>query len=380
MILADKIIELRKKNGWSQEELAEKLGVSRQAVSKWEGAQSVPDIQRILEMSRLFGVSTDYLLKDDMDYGSEAITESTAETDSPLRRVDMETASAFLAFRRNWAPRIALAVFLCIISPVALIMLGALSEYGVLSISENAAGGIGLIILLLLVAGAVSIFIIYGIKNQPYEFLEEEDIDTAYGVTGMVREYKERCAAACSAQIVLGVVLCILSLLPLFGALCVTENELVITLCVCLLLVIVAVGILFDIIGVAVTSADEKPFHSMASRRVPGAKEAIRLLRSAGKVSSICNDVVGDICGVVSGAASATIAARALTYVDFSWPQAVSLGMSALVAGLTVGGKAVGKTVAIRSCTEIVFTVGKFLAALDGCKAWLRRKTKKKKG
>ena len=249
MILADKIIELRKKNGWSQEELSEKLGVSRQAVSKWEGAQSVPDIQRILEMSRLFGVSTDYLLKDDMDFGSEAITESAAEADSPLRRVDMETASAFLAFRRNWAPRIALAVFLLIISPVALIMLGAFSEYGVLDISENAAGGIGVIILLLLVAGAVSIFIIYGMKNQPYEFLEKENIDTAYGVTGMVREYKERCAAVCSTQIVLGVVLCILSVLPLFGALCVTENELVILLCVCLLLVIVAVGVVFLVLA-----------------------------------------------------------------------------------------------------------------------------------
>ena len=249
MILADKIIELRKKNGLSQEELAEKLGVSRQAVSKWEGAQSVPDIQRILEMSRLFGVSTDYLLKDDMDFGSEAITESAAEADSPLRRVDMETASAFLAFRRNWAPRIALAVFLLIISPVALIMLGAFSEYGVLDISDNAAGGIGVIILLLLVAGAVSIFIIYGMKNQPYEFLEKENIDTAYGVTGMVREYKERCAAVCSTQIVLGVVLCILSVLPLFGALCVTENELVILLCVCLLMVIVAVGVVFLVLA-----------------------------------------------------------------------------------------------------------------------------------
>lgn len=249
MILADKIIELRKKNGWSQEELAEKLGVSRQAVSKWEGAQSVPDIQRILEMSRLFGVSTDYLLKDDMDFGSEAITESAAEADSPLRRVDMETASAFLAFRRNWAPRIALAVFLLIISPVALIMLGAFSEYGVLDISDNAAGGIGVIILLLLVAGAVSIFIIYGMKNQPYEFLEKENIDTAYGVTGMVREYKERCATVCSTQIVLGVVLCILSVLPLFGALCVTENELVILLCVCLLMVIVAVGVVFLVLA-----------------------------------------------------------------------------------------------------------------------------------
>ena len=147
-----------------------------------------------------------------------------------------------------------------------------------------------------------------------------------------------------------------------------------------ILLAIVMVGIIFDIIGMAVATADEKPFHSMAARKVPGSQEAIRLLRNAERVSSICNDVVGDICGVVSGAASATIAARALTYVDFSWPQAVSLGMSALVAGLTVGGKAVGKTVAIRSCTEIVFTVGKFLAALDGCKAWLRRKTKKKKG
>ena len=73
MIMADKIMELRKKNGWSQEELAEKLGVSRQAVSKWESAQSAPDTQRILEMSRIFGVSTDYLLKDELDYGENAM-------------------------------------------------------------------------------------------------------------------------------------------------------------------------------------------------------------------------------------------------------------------------------------------------------------------
>ena len=146
------------------------------------------------------------------------------------------------------------------------------------------------------------------------------------------------------------------------------------------LLVIVAVGIVFEIVGVAVTSADEKPFHSMASRRVSGAREAIRLLRNAEKVSSICNDVVGDICGVVSGAASATIAARAIMYLDFSWPQLVSLGMSALVAGLTVGGKAIGKTVAMNSCTEIVFLVGRILATFDRWKNWLRKKITKKKG
>ena len=147
-----------------------------------------------------------------------------------------------------------------------------------------------------------------------------------------------------------------------------------------ILLVIVAVGIVFDIVGVAVTSADEKPFHSMASRRVSGAREAIRLLRNAEKVSSICNDVVGDICGVVSGAASATIAARAIMYLDFSWPQLVSLGMSALVAGLTVGGKAIGKTVAMNSCTEIVFLVGQILATFDRWKNWPRKKITKKKG
>ncbi len=147
-----------------------------------------------------------------------------------------------------------------------------------------------------------------------------------------------------------------------------------------ILLFIVAVGIVFDIVGVAVTSADEKPFHSMASRRVSGAREAIRLLRNAEKVSSICNDVVGDICGVVSGAASATIAARAIVYLNFSWPQLVSLGMSALVAGLTVGGKAIGKTVAMNSCTEIVFLVGRILATVDRWKEWPRKKITKKKG
>ena len=100
-----------------------------------------------------------------------------------------------------------------------------------------------------------------------------------------------------------------------------------------ILLGIVLIGIIFDIIGVAVTSADEKPFHSMAARKVPGAQDAIRLLRKAERVSSICNDVVGDICGVVSGSASATIAAQVIATGSFSWPQLVTLILSSLVAG-----------------------------------------------
>ena len=141
-----------------------------------------------------------------------------------------------------------------------------------------------------------------------------------------------------------------------------------------ILLAIVLIGIIFDIIGVAVTSADEKPFHSMAARKVPGAQEAIRLLRQAERVSSICNDVVGDICGVVSGSASATIAAQVIASMDFSWPQVITLLLSALVAGLTVGGKAIGKTVAIGSCTTIVHTVGKLVWAIRNLPQLLRKK------
>lgn len=131
-----------------------------------------------------------------------------------------------------------------------------------------------------------------------------------------------------------------------------------------ILLTIVFLGVLADTIGLAVTAADEKPFHSMAARKIPGSLEAIRLLRNADRVSSICNDVIGDICGVVSGSASATIAAQVLQNFDFTWPQMVSLLMSALVAGLTVGGKAIGKTFALNSSTNVVSFVGKCIYIL----------------
>lgn len=124
------------------------------------------------------------------------------------------------------------------------------------------------------------------------------------------------------------------------------------------LFLIIFIGVIFDVIGMAVASADEKPFHSMAARKVPGSQEALLLLKNAERVSSICNDVVGDICGVVAGSASATVAAQILQNFAFTMPQLVTLMLSAVVAGLTVGGKAVGKFYAINSCTQIVHNVG----------------------
>ena len=96
MILADKIIRLRKRNGWSQEELAEKMNVSRQAVSKWESAQTIPDLEKILLLSSLFGVTTDYLLKDEMED-----EEFTDETDFSVKRITLSQADDFLKWRKS---------------------------------------------------------------------------------------------------------------------------------------------------------------------------------------------------------------------------------------------------------------------------------------
>ena len=146
-----------------------------------------------------------------------------------------------------------------------------------------------------------------------------------------------------------------------------------------ILLVIIFIGIVFDVIGMAVASADEKPFHSMAARKVPGAQEAIRLLRNAERVSSICNDVVGDICGVVSGSASATIAAQILRTFEWTLSSGVPLALSSLVAALTVGGKAIGKGIAVRGCTEIVYHAGQVIYGFTHMTELLRPKKGKKK-
>lgn len=125
------------------------------------------------------------------------------------------------------------------------------------------------------------------------------------------------------------------------------------------LLAIIALGIFFDLLGVAVTAAEEKPFHSMASRKVPGGAEGIWLLRNADKVSSICNDVVGDICGILSGAAAAVIALEAWTGLHSLSQRVIQLLLSALVAALTILGKAFCKQIALNNSTAIVHGASK---------------------
>ncbi len=218
MILADKIIDLRKKAGWSQEELADKLGVSRQSVSKWEGAQSIPDMNKILQLSELFGVSTDYLLKDSMEAPEPLAAPEDADSEGATF-VSMEEANAFLSYKVESAPRIALGVLLCILSPITLLLLGGAQASGRLALTEMQAAMIGLIVLLLMAAGAVLLFVLTGMKGNKYEYLEKDALDTAYGVSGMVKERMQREEGDHTRSIAIGVVLCVLAAIPLFALL-----------------------------------------------------------------------------------------------------------------------------------------------------------------
>ncbi len=244
MIFADKIILLRKKNGWSQEELAEKLEVTRQSVSKWESAQSIPDIGKILILSRLFGVSTDYLLRDDMEEEDENIGAAEfGSEEAPLRRVSLEEANTFIKLKSETAGKIAFASFLCFLSPICLLILGAMSELPGSPITENMAGAIGMTVLLLFAIPAVSIFIYCGTKTASFEWMEKEPFETEYGVDGMVRERQKQFSPKHMRCNIAGTCLCILAVIPIFLGSMLFEDDFSMTLMLSLLFPLVGIGV-----------------------------------------------------------------------------------------------------------------------------------------
>ena len=258
MIMADKIIQLRKKNGWSQEELAEKMNVSRQAVSKWESAQSIPDLEKLLRLSELFGVTTDYLLKD--DHEEEEFTDTpeptivpsadAAENAKPMRRVTLAEANEYLALRETASKHIALGVVLCIAAPLFLILQTALAMIiADMQIAANpGAAGVrvetpilGIIGMLVLVAAAVALFITTGYKSAHFEFLENELFETEYGVTGMVKERQAAFRDTYTRFNLIGVVMCVLSPIALFVGTFISETGVMLALCLMLAIIAVAV-------------------------------------------------------------------------------------------------------------------------------------------
>lgn len=259
MILAEKIIKLRKQNGWSQEELAVQMNVSRQSVSKWESMSSIPDLDKIIKLSQLFGVTTDYLLKDELDedVALEPIVDYPDDEHKKVH-ITLDEANKYMELMADASKKIAVGVAACILSPVILILLGGYEDTGVLHISENAAGGIGVSILFVIVACAVMVFITTGMKLNQYEFMDKELLDLEYGVTGIVETKKENYSGIHKTSIVMGVGLCIASVIPLFIAVAFTENESVLITTVGLLLVIVAAGVYLLVRSGIVNSSYDK--------------------------------------------------------------------------------------------------------------------------
>ena len=248
MILAEKIMELRKKNGWSQEELAFQMDVSRQSVSKWESGASIPDLERILKLSQLFGVSTDYLLKEELE-DLPASSPEISDSDNGRRRVTMEVASEYMENKIKSSKKIAGAVSACILSPVILIYLGALAEFKENVISEGLAGGVGVIVLLLIVGLSTVFFILNGMKMEAFEYLEKEAFQLEYGVEAIVRNKMAQYEGINRLYTVTGVFLCIISVCPLLIASSLGASDFIQTICLLILFVIVAAAVFFIIVG-----------------------------------------------------------------------------------------------------------------------------------
>lgn len=230
MILAEKVMTLRKKKGWSQEELAEKLNISRQSVSKWESGASIPDIDKIILISGLFGVSTDYLLKDEME--TEEISEKEIQCEeSDAKCVSVEEADSFMRLKRKLAVPTALGTALCILSPIPLLLLGGLTEYGSFGVTEDMAGGFGVTILLIILAIGVGILVHGEMRLLKYEYIEKENLTLQYGVRGIVERNRDGFARTAGLAMTAGTVLCILGVVPLMVAAAFSAPDMVYVIC-----------------------------------------------------------------------------------------------------------------------------------------------------
>ena len=243
MTFSEKISALRKQKGWSQEELAENLMVTRQAVSKWESAQSMPDLDKLVQLSEALGVSTDYLLKDEQ--AQSAPVPATAEQTVKPRHVTQEEAKRFLQLKMAAIPKTTLGVALCVWSPIALIGLPVLRSTLNWGFPEEICSGIGLCVLLVMVAAGVALLLTASGKLREFEYLEREPIETDNGAREQALHMQREMASFCTRQNTIGVVLCILSVLPLFALMCVPGvPDGYYSLAVCALLLLVGIACL----------------------------------------------------------------------------------------------------------------------------------------
>ncbi len=211
MILADKIVKLRKQVGWSQEELAEKMNVSRQSVSKWESTNSIPDINKIIKLAELFGVSTDFLLKDE----NETFENQFDNQDSETAPVSLEQANKYVSSKIEMSGLITKGGLLSLCSVIPLFFFLAMAETGRLGITGSAAAALGIVSILVMVAIAVSFFIKINQYEDDVAIIDDEDFELAYGVHSIFQDKLKKFRPIYNRRLSIGIFMFMFSFLPL---------------------------------------------------------------------------------------------------------------------------------------------------------------------
>ncbi|WP_444993940.1 helix-turn-helix domain-containing protein [Aliikangiella sp. IMCC44359] len=239
MILAEKIVRLRKQIGWSQEDLAEKMSVSRQSVSKWESTNSIPDLNKIIMLAEIFDVSTDYLLKDDVE------TSETSSNNLEVNtvQISLEQAMKYVDNKIAAAQLIAKGVFLCIGSTVPLFALLAMAETNLLNLTSSIATVIGIVFILVMVAIGVSFFI----RTNQYESdtspIENEEFELAYGVHSVFKEKLKKFRGIYNLRLSVGISMFIFCVVPLLAGSILSDGSEMILMMLIVTILMVAIGV-----------------------------------------------------------------------------------------------------------------------------------------
>ena len=273
MILADKITRLRKQLGYSQEELAEKMNVSRQSVSKWESTNSIPDLNRVIMLADIFEVSTDYLLKDDIEI-SEALNENK---DSKTVQVSLEQALKYVDNKMEISRVTTKGVALCVCSVIPLFFFLAMAETNRLNLTDDIARALGVVSILLMVSLSVSFFIKANQYESDITLIDSEPFELAYGVHSIFDEKLRKLKPIYSKRLSAGIFLFITSYVPLLLVSILDGDSDIVLMMITVLMLMIAIGIYI----VAPVSAKYEAYNNILKDSCVDTEKTRREKRSA---------------------------------------------------------------------------------------------------
>lgn len=239
MILAEKIIKLRKQLGWSQEELAEKMDVSRQSVSKWESTTSIPDLNKIIMLAEIFEVSTDFLLKDE----NEVVDDNRIDNSSDVFQINLEHANKYVETKMAISTLINKGVMLCVCSVVPMFFFLAMANANKLNMSGDIAAALGVICILVMVSVGVSFFIKINQYENDVTVIDNEPFELAYGVHSVFQEKLQKFRPTYNRQLSIAIFLFITSFVPVMMVSMFNGTQGMVLLMLVVLILMIATGI-----------------------------------------------------------------------------------------------------------------------------------------